>query len=42
MKILFDARMFGLENTGVGRYIMNLVKELGKLDKKNYYVILLR
>ena len=42
MKILLDARMFGLENTGVGRYIMNLVEELGKSDKKNDYVILLR
>lgn len=42
MKILIDARMYGLENTGIGRYTMNLVKELIKIDSKNSYVILLR
>jgi len=42
MKILIDARMYGLENTGIGRYTMNLVKELTKIDSKNNYVILLR
>jgi glycosyltransferase involved in cell wall biosynthesis len=41
-KILLDARMYGLEHTGVGRYIMRLLEELGKLDKQNNYVVLLR
>jgi len=27
-KIVIDARMYGLENTGIGRYIINLIKNL--------------
>jgi glycosyltransferase involved in cell wall biosynthesis len=42
MKILIDARLYGLENAGLGRYLMNLIKELCGLDSKNEYVILLR
>ena len=42
MKILIDARLYGLENAGLGRYTMNLVQELIKLDRKNDYVLLLR
>lgn len=42
MKILIDARLYGLENAGLGRYITNLVSELSKLDKKNSYTVLLR
>ena len=42
MKILIDARLYGLENAGLGRYTMNLVAELSKLDRKNSYIILLR
>jgi len=42
MKILIDARLYGLENAGLGRYSMNLVTELSKLNSKNEYVILLR
>ncbi len=41
-KILLDARLYGLENAGLGRYLVNLVAELSKLDSKNEYVILLR
>ncbi|HJY98641.1 MAG TPA: glycosyltransferase family 1 protein [Patescibacteria group bacterium] len=41
MKILLDARLWGLENAGLGRYVMNLVSSLAKLDKKNEYAILL-
>jgi glycosyltransferase involved in cell wall biosynthesis len=41
MKILIDARLYGLENAGLGRYVMNLVTELSKIDKKNEYSILL-
>lgn len=42
MKILIDARLYGLENAGLGRYIVNLVSNLKKIDKKNDYTILLR
>lgn len=42
MKILIDARFYGLEHTGIGRYVMNLVLELSKLDKDNEYLVLLR
>jgi len=42
MKILIDARMYGLENTGIGRYIINLLEEVQKQDSKNDYVVLLR
>ncbi len=42
MKILLDARLYGLENAGLGRYITNLVSGLSATDKKNSYVILLR
>ncbi len=41
-KILLDARLYGLENAGLGRYLINLVGELSNLDSKNEYVILLR
>src|SRR3989344_3003394 len=41
-KIVIDARMYGLEHSGVGRYILNLVKELQKIDTDNTYVLLLR
>lgn len=42
MKILFDCRFYGLENGGLGRYSINLLKNLTKIDKDNNYVILLR
>jgi len=42
MKILIDARLYGLEHGGPGRYVINLLKEIGILDKKNEYIILLR
>src|SRR3989344_4061277 len=42
MKILIDARLYGLEHAGPGRYTMNLIDELSKIDEKNQYVILLR
>ncbi|HEX6977286.1 MAG TPA: glycosyltransferase family 1 protein [Patescibacteria group bacterium] len=41
MKILLDARLYGLENAGIGRYVVNLVGELSKIDSKNEYIILL-
>lgn len=42
MRILLDARFYGLEHAGLGRYTMNLVNQLSKLDSKNEYIILLR
>ena len=42
MKILIDARMFGLEHSGIGRYLINLVEELKKLRTEKQFVILLR
>lgn len=42
MKILIDARLYGLENAGLGRYTINLVSELAKIDSQNQYIILLR
>lgn len=42
MKLLIDARLYGLENAGLGRYTMNLLKELAAIDKNNKYIILLR
>lgn len=42
MKILLDSRFYGLENGGLGRYTINLLNNLSKIDKKNNYVILLR
>lgn len=42
MKIVLDARMYGLEHGGIGRYVVNLVEQLQKLDDKNDYTLLLR
>ena len=42
MKILIDARLYGLENAGLGRYLINLISSLQKIDKNNNYIILLR
>jgi glycosyltransferase involved in cell wall biosynthesis len=42
MKILIDARMYGLEHSGIGRYLIGLVRELEKLDTQNIFIILLR
>lgn len=38
MKIVIDARMY--DESGIGRYIRNLISELQVLDKKNEYFIL--
>ena len=42
MKIVIDARLYGLEHAGLGRYAMNLIRELQKIDHKNEYTVLLR
>lgn len=40
MRIGIDCRLWG--ETGVGRYIRNLVSNLAKIDKKNEYVLFVR
>ncbi|MBM3205322.1 glycosyltransferase family 4 protein [Candidatus Shapirobacteria bacterium] len=42
MKIVIDARMYGLENAGIGRYLVNLINQIEKIDEENKYLILLR
>ncbi|MEK7498209.1 MAG: glycosyltransferase family 1 protein, partial [Patescibacteria group bacterium] len=42
MKIVIDARFYGLENGGLGRYLINLIRELSVIDKENNYTLLLR
>jgi hypothetical protein len=39
MRIGIDARLYGPEHTGLGRYVTNLVNNLLKQDKKNTYVL---
>lgn len=41
MRIGIDARLYGLEHAGLGRYVMKLVEELLKHDRKNTYVLFL-
>lgn len=40
LRIAIDARL--IAQTGVGRYIRNLIRELGPLDTKNEYIVLVR
>jgi glycosyltransferase involved in cell wall biosynthesis len=42
MRIGIDARFWGIEHTGIGRYLMELVLNLEKIDSQNEYVIFLR
>ncbi len=42
MRIVIDARLYGTKHTGNGRYTMNLVENLTKIDRENEYFILLR
>lgn len=42
MKIVIDARLYGVENGGLGRYLSNLIEQISRIDKKNNYVVLLR
>src|SRR3990172_6612631 len=42
MKLFIDARLWGLENAGIGRYTVNLVNNLAKIDQENEYYIALR
>jgi len=40
MRIAIDARMLLTRPTGIGRYIFNLVKYLGVIDRVNEYIVL--
>ncbi len=40
MNIGIDARL--IEETGVGRYIRNLIDQLGRIDHENHYVVFLK
>jgi glycosyltransferase involved in cell wall biosynthesis len=42
MRILIDGRFYGLENAGLGRYAINLIRYLQKEDHRNEYYVLLR
>lgn len=42
MKIAIDARLYGMENAGLGRYVINLISNLEAVDEKNDYFVLLR
>lgn len=39
MRIGIDARLYGPEHTGLGRYVTNLVNNILKQDKKNQFVL---
>lgn len=41
MKIGIDARLYGFQNKGIGRYIQKLIEYLERIDQKNQYVIFL-
>ncbi len=42
MNIGIDARLYGLEHTGIGRYVMQLIKHLASIDSKNKYTLFVR
>lgn len=42
MRIGIDARLYGLEHAGLGRYVLKLVETVLRQDKKNHYVLFLR
>ena len=41
-KVLIDARMYGLENSGIGRYLINLIKYLTESKNDLQFVVLLK
>jgi len=42
MKVCFDARMYGLEHAGIGRYVKNLLDHLIPLDESLYLTLLVQ
>ncbi|KKT17351.1 MAG: Glycosyl transferase group 1 [Parcubacteria group bacterium GW2011_GWB1_43_66] len=41
MKILIDARLYGLHHRGLGRYLVELIKGIISADKINQYILLI-
>ena len=39
MRIGIDVRFYGTKDTGIGRYVQNLILNLGKIDRVNQYVV---
>ncbi len=42
MRVVIDGRLYGLEHRGIGRYLVHLVSELGKIKTQDKFVLLLR
>jgi len=42
MKIGIDARFYGPQSKGLGRYTQKLIQNLEKIDRQNQYIIFLR
>ncbi len=42
MRIGIDARFFGPQETGIGRYVERLLSHLGRIDQDHEYVVFLR
>lgn len=42
MKIGIDARFWGLEHAGIGRYVIELINSLARLDRKSNYTLFIR
>lgn len=42
MNIGIDARFWGLQHAGLGRYLMELIQALSAIDRKNNYTLFLR
>src|SRR5689334_8418490 len=42
MRIGIDARFFGPQETGIGRYVERLISHLEQIDQVNDYTVLLR
>ena len=42
LKIGIDARLYGVEHAGLGRYVMELLDSLKSLDRRNRYTVFLR
>ncbi|MCA9392452.1 glycosyltransferase family 4 protein [candidate division WWE3 bacterium] len=40
MRVCIDARFYGLQHAGLGRYTLNLIRELSEVDHENDYVLL--
>ena len=41
MRLVIDARLYGLEHRGLGRYLLELIAQLSRLDKENNYQLLI-